>query len=104
MQQVLLARLFVQGAIGATNAFAFDVSAACSGFVFALSTGLKMLEHGQRKYGIVIGAETMLSSLDWEDRSTAILWRWCWSCSFTKDEEPFFWRKHYKMMDRNLRH
>ena len=55
----------VQGAIGATNAFAFDVSAACSGFVFALSTGLKMLEHGQRIYGIVIGTETRVSSLDW---------------------------------------
>ena len=80
----------VQGAIGATNAFAFDISAACSGFVFALSTGLKMLEHGQRKYGIVIGAETMLSSLDWEDRSTAILFGdGAGAVLLQKDEEPF---------------
>ena len=57
----------------ATNAFAFDISAACAGFVFALSTGVKMLSAGNRKYGLVIGAETMLSVLDWKDRSTAIL-------------------------------
>lgn len=63
----------VQGAIGANNAFAFDISAACAGFVFALSTGIKMLSAGNQKYGIVIGAETMLSVLDWKDRSTAIL-------------------------------
>ena len=63
----------VQGAIGAINAFAFDISAACAGFVFALSTGVKMLSAGNRKYGLVIGAETMLSVLDWKDRSTAIL-------------------------------
>ena len=63
----------VQGAIGATNAFAFDISAACAGFVFALSTGIKMLSVGNQKYGLVIGAETMLSVLDWKDRSTAIL-------------------------------
>ena len=63
----------VQGAIGATNAFAFDLSAACAGFVFALSTGIKMLSSSRSKYGLVIGAETMLSVLDWKDRSTAIL-------------------------------
>lgn len=63
----------VQGAIGAINAFAFDISAACAGFVFALSTGVKMLSAVNRKYGLVIGAETMLSVLDWKDRSTAIL-------------------------------
>ena len=63
----------VQGVVGAINAFAFDISAACAGFVFALSTGIKMLSAGNRKYGLVIGAETMLSVLDWKDRSTAIL-------------------------------
>lgn len=63
----------VQGAIGANHAFAFDISAACAGFVFALSTAIKMLSAGNQKYGIVIGAETMLSVLDWKDRSTAIL-------------------------------
>ena len=63
----------VQGAIEANHAFAFDISAACAGFVFALSTAIKMLSAGNQKYGIVIGAETMLSVLDWKDRSTAIL-------------------------------
>lgn len=63
----------VQGAIRANHAFTFDISAACAGFVFALSTAIKMLSAGNQKYGIVIGAETMLSVLDWKDRSTAIL-------------------------------
>lgn len=63
----------VQSAIQAENAFAFDLSAACSGFIFALSTAYKMLQSSSAKYGIVIGAETMLQSLDWQDRSTAIL-------------------------------
>lgn len=95
----------VQGAIGATNAFAFDVSAACSGFVFALSTGLKMLEHGQRKYGIVIGAETMLSSLDWETAQRLFSLEMALELFFYKKmKSHFYWRKHYKMMDRNLRH
>lgn len=46
----------VQGAIGATNAFAYDLVAACSGFVFALSTAEKLIQAGQKK-GLVIGAE-----------------------------------------------
>lgn len=64
----------VQGEIGATKAFAFDLSAACSGFVFALSTAEKILSASdQYQTGIVIGAETLSKSLDWQDRSTAVL-------------------------------
>ena len=103
MQQVLLAHHLYKSN-RATNAFAFDVSAACSGFVFALSTGLKMLEHGQRKYGIVIGAETMLSSLIGKTAQQLFSSEMALELFFyKKDEEPFYWRKHYKMMDRNLR-
>lgn len=63
----------IQGAIGAKNAFAFDVSAACSGFISALSTAETFLSSGKYKTGIVIGAETMSNILDWTDRSTAVL-------------------------------
>ena len=63
----------VQANIGANRAFAFDLTAACSGFIFALSTAEKFLTSGQFKKGIVIGAETLSKALDWSDRSTAVL-------------------------------
>lgn len=63
----------VQNNIGAKNAFCLDVNAACSGFVFALSTAEKFLSSGKYKKGLVIGAETMSTMLNWEDRSTAVL-------------------------------
>jgi 3-oxoacyl-[acyl-carrier-protein] synthase-3 len=62
----------VQGNIGATNAFAFDISAACAGFVYALSLAEKLIRTGSRK-GIVIGGEVLSKVLDWQDRSTAVL-------------------------------
>lgn len=63
----------VQEAIGASGAYGFDISAACSGFVFATNTLYHLLETSALPYGLVIGGETMLSSVDWTDRSTAIL-------------------------------
>lgn len=63
----------VQGAIGATRAFAFDVTAACSGFVFALSTAEKFISSGAYQKGLVIGAEVFSKILDWNDRTTAVL-------------------------------
>lgn len=63
----------VQAAIGAKKAFAYDLVAACSGFVFALSTAEKLLASGAYKRGLVIGAETLSRSVDWSDRSTAVL-------------------------------
>lgn len=63
----------VQGNLGAQNAFAFDVTAACSGFVFALATAEKFMASGAYRKGIVIGAEVMSKVLDWSDRSTAVL-------------------------------
>ncbi|NQP57968.1 ketoacyl-ACP synthase III [Streptococcus suis] len=63
----------VQAAIGAKKAFAYDLVAACSGFVFALSTAEKLLTSGVYKRGLVIGAETLSRSVDWSDRSTAVL-------------------------------
>lgn len=63
----------VQGNLGASNAFAFDMAAACSGFVFALAMAEKLIASGQYRKGLVIGAEVMSKILDWTDRSTAVL-------------------------------
>ncbi|MEX0680827.1 MAG: beta-ketoacyl-ACP synthase III [Balneolales bacterium] len=62
-----------QTMIGATNAFAFDLSAACSGFLYALSVGSAMISSGQRKKVLVIGSDKMSSIVDFTDRSTCIL-------------------------------
>ena len=58
---------------GLKNAFSFDLSAACSGFLFALSTGAKYIEAGTHKKVIVVGADKMSSIIDYTDRSTCIL-------------------------------
>lgn len=63
----------IQGKIGNKKAFAFDLSAACSGFVFALSTAWHFLETGKYKRALVIGSEAMSRFIDWEDRNTCVL-------------------------------
>lgn len=63
----------VQKRIGAKNAYGFDLSAACSGFLFALSTGSGMIEAGRAKKVLVIGADKMSSIIDYTDRTTCIL-------------------------------
>lgn len=59
--------------IGATNAWGFDLAAACSGFIFALTTGTQFIETGKCKKVIVVGADKMSSILDYTDRSTCII-------------------------------
>lgn len=63
----------VQAAIGAVNAAAFDISAACTGFVFALSTMQAFIQAGIYKTGLVIGADCLSKLTDWNDRSTCVL-------------------------------
>ncbi len=63
----------VQKKIGAKNAFGYDLSAACSGFVFALSEAAMMIESGRLKKILVIGADKMSSIVDFTDRATCIL-------------------------------
>ena len=63
----------VQKAIGASHAVGFDLSAACSGFVFALSTVQAYIKSGVYKNALIIGAETLSKLLNWEDRSTCVL-------------------------------
>ncbi len=59
--------------IGATNAFGFDLNAACSGFIYALTTAMKFIESGTHKKVVVVGADKMSSIVDYEDRSTCII-------------------------------
>jgi 3-oxoacyl-[acyl-carrier-protein] synthase-3 len=63
----------VQDKIGAKGAWGFDLSAACSGFIYALQVGAKLVESGAHKKVLVIGADTMSSILDYTDRTTCIL-------------------------------
>ena len=63
----------VQGNLGAKNAGAFDVSAACSGFLYALSCAIDRVEAGRSKKALVIGAEVLSRIVNWEDRNTCIL-------------------------------
>lgn len=63
----------VQKEIGAVNAVAFDVVAACSGFMFALSTADKYIRSGEYDNALVIGGETLSKIVDWSDRSTCVL-------------------------------
>ena len=59
--------------VGAVNAFGYDISAACSGFLFALVTGSKFIESGQYTKVIVVGADKMSSIVDYTDRTTCVL-------------------------------
>jgi len=63
----------VQDNIGAKNAWGYDLSAACSGFLFALQTGTSFVETGSYKKVIVVGADKMSSIVDYTDRNTCIL-------------------------------
>jgi 3-oxoacyl-[acyl-carrier-protein] synthase-3 len=63
----------VQHKIGATKAWGFDLSAACSGFLFALSTGAKFVETGMHSKVLIVGVDKMSSIIDYTDRNTCIL-------------------------------
>lgn len=63
----------IQKKIGANNAWGFDLSAACSGFLFALETGSQFISSGRYKKVLVVGSDTMSSILNYSDRNTCIL-------------------------------
>ena len=63
----------VQAALGMTRGVAFDLQAVCSGFVFAVATADKFLISGSHKRALVIGAETFSRLVDWNDRTTCVL-------------------------------
>ncbi|NBV05643.1 MAG: ketoacyl-ACP synthase III [Proteobacteria bacterium] len=63
----------IQAKIGATSAFAFDIQAVCSGFVYAIATADNFIKSGQVKNALVIGADTLSRIVDWTDRNTCVL-------------------------------
>lgn len=63
----------VQALLGIDDCVAFDVAAVCSGFLYAVSVADSMIKNGVAKHALVIGAETMSRILDWEDRTTCVL-------------------------------
>jgi 3-oxoacyl-[acyl-carrier-protein] synthase-3 len=63
----------VQTALGINDCIAFDVAAVCTGFLYALSVADNMLKGGMAEYALVIGSETFSRILDWEDRTTCVL-------------------------------
>ena len=63
----------IQSEIGATGAVAFDITAACSGFVFSLVTAAQFIRTGAYKTVVVIGADILSRKTDWSDRRTCVL-------------------------------
>lgn len=63
----------VQSAIGAKNAVAFDLNAACAGFLFALQTAQAYIASGMYRNALIIGAEVLSKIVDWQDRGTCVL-------------------------------
>ena len=59
--------------VGATNAWGWDLNAACSGFLFALTTGAQFIESGKHKKVVIVGADKMSSIIDYTDRTTCVL-------------------------------
>jgi 3-oxoacyl-[acyl-carrier-protein] synthase-3 len=65
--------VYIQRNIGAFRAACFDISAACSGFIYALNVGAQFIKTGQSKNALVIGAEVLSKVTDWTDRNTCVL-------------------------------
>ncbi len=63
----------LQNKIGATRAWGFDLGAACSGFTYALTTGMQMVASGAHEHALVVGADVMSSIIDYTDRTTCVL-------------------------------
>src|SRR5687767_7154956 len=63
----------VQAKIGATHAWGFDLGAACSGFTYALTTGMQLVATGTHDYVLAVGADVMSSIIDYTDRTTCVL-------------------------------
>ncbi len=79
----------IAGAVGATNAAAFDLGAACSGFVYALNTAEAMIRAGRARTIAVLGAEAMSSIIDYTDRSVSILFGDAAGCAILRaDADP----------------
>lgn len=78
----------VQAAIGAERAVAYDISAACSGFLFAVNTAHAFLSSGIYRTALVIGADVLSKIVDWSDRSTCVLFGDGAGAAVLRAEEP----------------
>ena len=76
--------------IGATNAWGYDVSAACSGFLYALQTGAKFIESGTYKKVVVVGVDKMSAIIDYTDRNTCIIFGDGGGCVLLEPNEEGF--------------
>jgi 3-oxoacyl-[acyl-carrier-protein] synthase-3 len=65
---------WLQGKLGAENAVGFDITAACSGFIFALSTAEQYLKNGLYDNALIVASEVLSRTVDWKDRTNCILW------------------------------
>lgn len=63
----------VQDKLGAKNAWAFDINAACTGFIYALKLARSLIKSGEANNALIIGAETLSKALNWEDRGSCVL-------------------------------
>lgn len=63
----------VQDKLGAKNAWAFDINAACTGFIYALKLGRSLIRSGEANNALIIGSETLSKALNWEDRGSCVL-------------------------------
>lgn len=64
---------YVQSQLGSTKAVAFDISAACSGFLYSMKIAKRLISDGAFKNALIIGAEKLSAFIDWEDRNTCVL-------------------------------
>ena len=64
----------LQAKLGATHAVSYDITAACTGFIFALSNAYQYLANGSYKNALVVASEVLTRTVDWSDRASCILW------------------------------
>lgn len=77
----------VQSELGAVNATAFDINAACAGFVFALNTANAYIQSGMYENALIVGVETLSKLSDWNDRSTCVLFGDGGAAAFVRKDE-----------------
>lgn len=91
---------YVASSIGATNAFAFDLSAACSGFLYGMSTSVAYINSGRYKKVLLIGADKMSSIVDYTDRTTCIIFGdGAGAVLFEPSTNEFGWEDEYLRSD-----
>ena len=98
--QIAATAAYVASEIGSNNAFGFDLQAACSGFLYAMSMAVGKIESGRYKKVLVIGADKMSSVIDYKDRGTCILFGdGAGAVLFERNEEGLGWQDEYFRSD-----